>query len=73
MIHVKKDWIKKESSSNYLLEKNGDIVKINGIKKLILPVSNTNENVKLYVMTEEIFHYLHEIHISIEHGGRDRM
>lgn len=24
-------------------------------------------------MIEEIFDYLHEIHISIGHGGRDRM
>ncbi|XP_060858218.1 KRAB-A domain-containing protein 2-like isoform X1 [Metopolophium dirhodum] len=73
MIDVRKMKIKKESSRDYWLEKHYDIVKINGIEKLILPVSNQNENVKLYVMIEEIFDYLHEIHISIGHGGRDRM
>lgn len=73
MIDVKNMKIKKESSRDYWLEKHYDIVKINGFKKLILPVSNQNENVKLYVMIEEIFDYLHEIHISIGHGGRDRM
>jgi len=73
MIDVKKMKIKKESSRDYWLEKHYDIVKINGIEKLILPVSNQNENVKLYVMIEEIFVYLHEIHISIGHGGRNRM
>jgi hypothetical protein len=65
MIDVKKIKIKKESSRDYWLVKHNDIVKINGIEKLILPVSNQNENAKLYVMIEEIFDYLHEIHIFI--------
>jgi len=39
MIDVKKMKIKKESSRDYRLEKYNDIVKINGIEKLILPVS----------------------------------
>jgi len=42
--------IKKESSRDYWLEKHYDTVKLNGIEKLILPVSNQNENVKLYVI-----------------------
>jgi len=70
---VKKNEIKKESSRDYWLKKHYDIVKINGIEKLISTRSNQNENVKLYVMIEDIFDYLHKIHISIEHGGRDRM
>jgi len=54
--------IKKESSRDYWLENHCDIVKINGIEKLIVPVSNQNENVNLYVMIEDIFDYLHGIH-----------
>lgn len=40
MSDVKKITIKKESSRYYWLQKHFDVVKINGIKKLVLLVSN---------------------------------
>lgn len=55
--HVKKIKIKKESPRDYRLVKHYDIIKINGIEKLTLPISHKNEiyTYFLYVMIEDIF------------------
>ncbi|XP_023214332.1 KRAB-A domain-containing protein 2-like, partial [Centruroides sculpturatus] len=49
-----------------------DVVSIGNLEKLIMPVKEDNA-IKYYVHTEEIFQILHDAHIAIGHGGRNRM
>jgi len=48
------------------------VLKVTDINKLIAPVSDNNE-IKYYVHNEELFDVIHNIHLSIRHGGRNRM
>ncbi|XP_031344445.1 KRAB-A domain-containing protein 2-like [Photinus pyralis] len=49
-----------------------DVVTIGAIEKLIVPVKEGNL-MRYYAHTEEIFQILHDTHVSIGHGGRNRM
>jgi hypothetical protein len=48
------------------------VLKVSDINKLIVSVSENNE-IKYYVHNEELFDVIHNVHLSIEHGGRNRM
>ena len=50
-----------------------DIVNIGSVPKLIVPVGNEKDPVVYYTYLEENFQIIHDIHISIGHGGRMRM
>lgn len=63
--------IKKESNDLRFLRRY-DIIEVNGITKLIHPVTD-QESIRYYVFDEELFGVLNEAHISTGHGGRDRM
>lgn len=49
-----------------------DVMNIQNIEKLIVPVKDDNV-IRYYTHTEEIFDILHEAHVAIGHGGRNRM
>lgn len=61
---------KKESNDLRFLRRY-DIIEVNGITKLIHPVTD-QENITYYVFNEEIFGVLNKAHIFTGHGGRDR-
>jgi hypothetical protein len=48
------------------------VLKVTDVNKLIVPVSENNE-IKYYVHNEELFDVIHNIHLSIGHGERNRM
>jgi hypothetical protein len=48
------------------------VLKVSDVNKLIVPVSENNE-IKYYVHNEELFDVIHKVHLSIRHGGRNRM
>ncbi len=48
-------------------------MKVGSVEKLIFPVSKDSSNVRFYVYFEELFTIIHEVHLSIGHGGRNRM
>lgn len=48
-------------------------MKVGNVEKLIFPVSKDSSNVRFYVYFEELFTIIHEVHLSIGHGGRNRM
>jgi hypothetical protein len=48
------------------------VLKVSDVNKLIIPVSENNE-IKYYVHNEELFDVIHVVHLSIGHGGRNRM
>jgi hypothetical protein len=50
-----------------------DIVRIGSVEKLIVPVKNEKDPIIYYTCMEENFQIIHEIHIAIGHGGRNRM
>lgn len=50
-----------------------DIVQIGNVQKLVVPVKNERDPIIYYTYLEEIFDIIHETHISIGHGGRNRM
>ena len=46
---------------------------IAGKTKLIYPVTEADKSVKFYAADGELFDILHKTHVSVGHGGRDRM
>ena len=50
-----------------------DVLSIQGTEKLIKPLTDDNQKVKLYVHSEEQFDIMYSTRVSIGHGGRDRM
>lgn len=64
---------KKDSSRDYKLIKRYDVLTVKGSDILIEPLSDDQETVKKFVHSEELFDVLYSTHLSIGHGGRDRM
>lgn len=58
---------------DYQRLKRYDVMKVGNVEKLIFPVSKDSSNVRFYVYFEELFTIIHEVHLSIGHGGRNRM
>lgn len=69
---LKKKSGNEKSSKDYRRIKKYDVINIGGVKKLILPLSEANKDIKYYVRDEEIFYLIHEEHSGCGHGGRDR-
>lgn len=64
---------KKKPSDFWLMRHYGVLTVDGGIDKLIHPVSLVEGVVKYYVSEDKLFDILYRTHISIGHGGRDRM
>jgi hypothetical protein len=65
--------LKLEKKINSKLMKKYDVMTVLGDEKLIMPIAAEGNCVKLYAYNEGLFNILHEIHLSIGHGGRNRM
>ncbi|KAL4122644.1 hypothetical protein QTP88_014934 [Uroleucon formosanum] len=63
---------KKESPRDYWLVQRYDMIEVQGNEKLIRPMKE-NSDIIFYVHDEELYEILLNIHLSIGHGGRDRM
>ena len=50
-----------------------DVVQIGNTVKLIYPVAEVSPSIKYYVQKEDIFDVMHDAHLAIGHGGRDRI
>ena len=50
-----------------------DVVQIGQVLKLIFSLAEGNNSLKHYVQKEELVIIIHEAHVSIGHGGRNRM
>ena len=50
-----------------------DVVQIGNTVKLIYPVAEGSSLIKYYVQKEDIFDVIHDAHLAIGHGGRNRM
>ncbi|XP_074030448.1 uncharacterized protein isoform X4 [Leptinotarsa decemlineata] len=72
-VQVTKDKIAGKTPGEYQRLSRYDIVKIGTVQKLIVPVKNDREPIQYYCYLEETFDIIHETHISIGHGGRNRM
>lgn len=57
----------------YCLQQHYDVLSVQGVDKLIVPLRNNNHDIIYYAHGDEMFDILHGIHISTDHGGRDRM
>jgi len=62
----------KLKSRGHKLLKKYDVITLSDVEKLIVPVSKGND-FKYYVFNEELFNVIHDIHLTIGHGGRNRM
>lgn len=62
-----------KSPEDYQRLKRYDIIKVDECEKLIYPLNGESSNIRYYVHTEELFNIIHETHLSIGHGGRNRM
>lgn len=50
-----------------------DTVEIGNVQKLVVPIKNERDPIIYYTYIEEVFDIIHESHLSIGHGGRNRM
>jgi hypothetical protein len=62
---------KKKELNDYKLLKKYNVLKVSDVNKLNVPVSENNK-IKYYVHNEELFDVIHNVHLSIGHGGRNR-
>lgn len=63
----------KKEPRMYWLLKRYDILEVQNKRKLIFPMTADDVNVLYYVTDEELYDVIHNAHVSIGHGGRDRM
>ena len=47
------------------------MLKVSDVNKLIISVSKNNE-IKYYIHNKELFDVIHDVHLSIGHGDRNR-
>jgi len=59
----------KLKSRGHKLLKKYDVITVSDMEKLIVPVSNEGNDLKYYVLTEELFNIIHDTHLTIGHGG----
>ena len=64
---------RKKLPPDYQILKRYDVVRVGNTDKLIYPVAEGNTSIKYYVTYAELFNILHEAHLQIGHGGRNRM
>jgi len=65
--------LKLEKKINSKLMKKYDVMTVLGDEKIMMPITAEGNCVKLYAYNEELFNILHNTHLSIGHGGRNRM
>ncbi|OWR50055.1 SCAN domain-containing protein 3 [Danaus plexippus plexippus] len=63
----------RKTSRDYWLLRRYDVLTIDQNSKLIFPIKETTSTIIYYACDSELFDILHEAHIRICHGGRDRM
>ncbi|GFX13964.1 KRAB-A domain-containing protein 2 [Trichonephila clavipes] len=63
---------RKESRDYWLLNRY-DVMIVENKSNFIYPVKEGISIIQYYVTDSKLFHVLHEGHLAIEHGGRDRM
>ncbi|XP_030765291.1 KRAB-A domain-containing protein 2-like [Sitophilus oryzae] len=63
----------RKSPRMHWLLKHYDVLLVQGMEKLIVPLNNESVDVIYYVHDDELFDILQEVHTSTGHGGRDRM
>lgn len=64
---------KKSNKAYRILKRYYYIITIGEEDKLILPLLEGNTNILYYITNENIYDVLHDVHLSIGHGGKHRM
>ena len=72
-INTLKHGNRKREPKDYQILKRYDGVQIGNDEKLIYPVAEGSTSIKYYVQIEDIFNVIHEAHVSIGQGGRNRI
>ena len=65
--------VKGKQTVHYRRLKRYDILNIGGEEKLTVPLSAEKTEILYYVNFHELFNVIHETHIAVGHGGRNRM
>lgn len=63
----------KKVPCDYWLLQHYDVLEVQGVEKLIVPVTNATPDVMFYCSSDSLFDILYETHLPIGHGGRDQM
>ena len=59
--------------NDYRFLKSYDVLEVDGLKKLIYPVSSSTASILYYVCEDELFDILLSTHVKLDHSGRNRM
>ncbi|EDV25687.1 uncharacterized protein TRIADDRAFT_56052 [Trichoplax adhaerens] len=62
----------KKTSTEYRRLARFDVIQVGELEKLIEPVKK-DQNIWYFLYTDETFDIIHEIHLRVGHGGRNRM
>ncbi|GFT04357.1 uncharacterized protein NPIL_451601 [Nephila pilipes] len=63
----------KKVPRDYWLLQHYDVLEVQGVEKLKVPVTNATPDVMFYCSSDSLIDILYETHLFIGHGGRDRM
>lgn len=63
----------KKVCADYYVLKRFDIIEVSSVKKLIKPLLTESEKPIFFVAIDEIFDIIHDTHVNIGHGGRNRI
>ncbi|XP_067129651.1 KRAB-A domain-containing protein 2-like [Centruroides vittatus] len=72
-VNNSKNKSRRKKPEDYQRLKRYDVMKVGNVEKPIFPVSKDSSNVRFYMYFEELFTIIHEVQLSIGHGGRNRM
>ena len=64
---------RKKAPLDYQTLKRYDVVKVSNTDRLIFPVVEVSTSIRYYITNAEIFNIIHDAHVQIGHGGRNRM
>lgn len=62
----------RKSPRDYWLLKRFDVIKVQNVEKLIVPMKKGDLKILYYIALEDLFDVIYEAHVAINHGGRDR-
>ena len=68
-----KSFKEKKKPADYAILRKYDVISVGGLDKLISPVAENSTVVKYYASIEDVYSIIHDAHVRIGHGGRNRM
>ena len=67
------NWNEEKEPKDYQYLKRYDVVQVGNTVKVIYPAAEGSSSIQCYVQKEDISDVIHDAHLAIGHGGRNRV